>query len=482
MTRTPDTGDAPPNPAEPNESASNPKRSFRRIILIGGALLVVALVVGFIPQCRQRKVATSDTNQLAAPMVAVISPNPTMPASGLTLPAEVRPWLDTSIFAQVSGYLKTRDVDIGAHVEQGQLLAEIDTPDLNQQLKQARAQLQLAQTSFDLAKSTNDKFQKLFSQGVVSQLDSENTAANQGVQAANLDNNKENVKRLEQLQGFQRVVAPFVGTITIRNVEVGDLINPSGGKEMFHIQQTQSLRVYFRVPQAEAPKIAVGQTFDVMVGTGGEKPYPGKVTTTSEAVSPDSRTMQVELEVDNSQNQITAGSYATVRLPPGVLGKLLILPDNTLIFRGKNMQVGVVDAKGVVQLRDVKVGRDFGVQSEILDGVNESDKVIVNPSDSLTTGTTVRIAATPASSATPVGSPTAGGPATSAASATPGASATAAASATPTVSALTEVMSGVTESATPAPSATPMTSATPAPSATPASSVTPASSATPILR
>ena len=467
MTRTPDTGDAPPNPAEPNESTSKPKRSFRRIIIIGGALLLIALVMGFIPQCRQRKVATSDTNQLAAPMVAVISPNPTMPASGLTLPAEVRPWLDTSIFAQVSGYLKTRLVDIGAHVEQGQLLAEIDTPDLNQQLKQARAQLQLAQTSFDLAKSTNDKFQKLFSQGVVSQLDSENTAANQGVQAANLDNNKENVKRLEQLQGFQRVVAPFAGTITIRNVEVGDLINPSGGKEMFHIQQTQSLRVYFRVPQAEAPKIAVGQTFDVAVGTGGEKPYPGKVTTTSEAVSPDSRTMQVELEVDNSQNQITAGSYATVRLPPGVLGRLLILPDNTLIFRGKNMQVGVVDAKGVVQLRDVKVGRDFGVQSEILGGVNESDKVIVNPSDSLTTGTTVRIAATPASSATPVGS------ATAAASATPGASPTAAASATPTVSALTEVLSGTTESATPAPSATPMTSATPAPSATPASSATP---------
>ena len=488
MTTTPDTADAPPNPAEPNESTSKPTQSFRRIIIIGGALLVVALIVGFIPQFRQRQVATSDTNQLAAPMVAVVSPNPTMPASGLTLPAEVRPWLDTSIFAQVSGYLKTRLVDIGAHVEQGQLLAEIDTPDLNQQLKQARAQLQLAQTSFDLAKSTNDKFQKLFSQGVVSQLDSENAAANQGVQAANLDNNKENVKRLEQLQGFQRVVAPFAGTITIRNVEVGDLINPSGGKEMFHIQQTQSLRVYFRVPQDEAPKIAVGQTFDVIVGTGGGKPYPGKVTTTSEAVSPDSRTMQVELQVDNSQNQITAGSYASVRLPPGVLGKLLILPDNTLIFRGKNLQVAAVDSKGVVELRDVKTGRDFGIQSEILGGVTESDKVIVNPSDSLTTGTTVRIAATPAPSATPAGSTTAGGPATSAASAT------AAASATPTVSALTEVLSGVNESdkATPSASAAPAasvtppasvapdTSATPASSATPAGSATPAASATPM--
>jgi RND family efflux transporter MFP subunit len=373
---------------------------------VGGAILLIALVIGFIPQWRQRQTASADTNQLAVSKVVVVSPAATIPGSGLTLPAEVRPWLDTSIFAQVSGYLKNRLVDIGAHVQQGQLLAEIDTPDLNQQLKQALAQLKLAQTSFDLAKSTNDKFQKLFSEGVVSQLDSENAAAAQGVQAANLDNNKENVKRLQDLQAFQRVVAPFTGTITIRNVEVGDLINPSGGMEMFHIQQTQSLRVYFRVPQAEAPNIAVGQTFDVVVGTGGGKTYPGKVATTSEAVSPDSRTMQVELEVDNSRNEITAGSYATVRLPQSVLGKLLILPDNTLIFRGKNLQVAVVDAKGVVEVRDVKVGRDFGIQSEILGGVTESDKVIVNPSDSITTGARVNVAAIPAASATPASSVT----------------------------------------------------------------------------
>src|SRR4030088_1620832 len=334
--------------AQSDESGKTSRRS-RRLIIVGGALLLIALVIGFIPQWRQRQTAASDTKQLAVSTVAVGSPTSTTPASGLTLPAEVRPWLDSSILAQASGYLKNRLVDIGAHVEQNQLLAEIDTPDLNQQLEQARAQLKLAQTSFDLAKSTNDKFQKLFSQGVVSQLDSENAAAAQGVQAANLENNKENVKRLEQLQGFQRVVAPFAGTITIRNVEVGDLINPTGGKEMFHIQQTQPLRVYFRVPQAEAPNIAAGQTFDVVVGTGGGKPYPGKVVTTSESVSPDSRTMQVELQVDNAKNEITAGSYATVRLPPSVLGKLLILPDNTLIFRGKNLQVAVVAAKGGVE-------------------------------------------------------------------------------------------------------------------------------------
>src|SRR2546428_5942253 len=167
---------------------------------------------------------------------------------------------------------------------------------------------------------------------------------------------------------------------------------------MFNIQQTDPLRVYFRVPQEDAANIAVGQTFNVQVGAESAKTYPGKVISTSGAVSPDSRTMLVELQVDNSKNEILPGSYAAVRVPHAALGKLLILPDNTLIFRGKNLQVGVVDAKGVVQLHDVKVGRDFGIQSEILSGVTESDRVIVNPSDSLMTGTVVHVAAAPAAS------------------------------------------------------------------------------------
>jgi membrane fusion protein (multidrug efflux system) len=162
------------------------------------------------------------------------------------------------------------------------------------------------------------------------------------------------------------------------------------------------------VPQEDASNIAAGQTFDVQVGAQSAKTYPGKVISTSGAVSPDSRTMLVELQVDNSKNQILPGSYATVRVPQVALGKLVTLPDNALIFREKSVQVGVVDAKGAVQLRDVKVGRDFGVQSEILSGVTESDKVIVNPSDSLTTGTSVRIAAAPAASATPAPSSTPG--------------------------------------------------------------------------
>jgi RND family efflux transporter MFP subunit len=249
------------------------------------------------------------------------------------------------------------------------------------------------------AKSTNIKWQQLFQQGVVSELDSENMATAQATNQANTEAFAANLRFLEQEVAFQRVTAPFSGTITIRNVNVGDLITANNTSiEMFHIQQRDPLRVYFRIPQTQASNLTVGQTFDVQVGAQSAKTYPGKVISTSEAVSPDSRTMLVELQVDNSKNEILPGSYAMVRVPESVLGKVLILPDNTLIFRGKNLQVGVVNDRGVVELRDVRVSRDFGMQSEILSGVTESDKVIVNPSDSLTTGTTVRVAAAPARS------------------------------------------------------------------------------------
>ena len=378
------------------------RRRFRRILIVGGAVFLIALVAGFVPQWRQRQIATADTDQLAIPAVAVVSPSANTVGSGLNLPAEVRPWQDASIFARVNGYLKSWLVDIGAHVEKDQLLAEIDTPDLDQQLAQARSQAVLAKRSLELAKSTNTKWQELWHEGVVSQLDAENTATSQGTNQANTEAFAANLRFLEQEVAFKRVTAPFAGIITIRNVNVGDLITANTTSfEMFHILQTDPLRVYFRIPQTEASNIAVGQTFDVQVGAQSAKTYPGKVIATSEAVSPDSRTMLVQLQVDNAKNEILPGSYATVRVPQSALGKILILPDNTLIFRGKNQQVGVVDAKGVVQLRDVKVGRDFGIQSEILSGVTESDKVIVNPSDSLTSGTIVRVAATSSPSPSP---------------------------------------------------------------------------------
>ncbi len=420
-----------------DEHKTNPIRARRRhryILMSGGALFLIALVGGFVPQFRQRQIAAVDTKELAIPTVVVVSPTITTPGSGLNLPAEVKPWQEASIFARVNGYLKDWLVDIGAHVQKDQLLAEIDTPDLDQQLAQANSQAVLAKRNLDQAKSTNTKWQELYKQGVVSQLDSENMATSQGTNQANTEAFAANLRFLQQEVAFKRVTAPFPGIITVRNVNVGDLITANNtNMEMFHVQQTDPLRVYFRIPQEEATNIANGQTFDVQVGAQSAKTYPGKVISTSGAVSPDSRTMLVELQVDNSKNEILPGSYATVRVPQDVLGKLVTLPDNTLIFRGKSVQVGVLDAKNVVQLRDVKVGRDFGVQSEILSGVSESDRVIVNPSDSLTSGTTVRVAATQAS--TPSAPPRASATASPAASVTPAASTAPNASATPAPSA-----------------------------------------------
>jgi membrane fusion protein (multidrug efflux system) len=452
MSRTTPTDSVGSDEHKSNSAQTRPR--FRRILIVGGALLAIAFVVGFIPQLRQRQTAAADTKELAIPTVTVVSPTATRPSSGLNLPAEVKPWQEASIFARVNGYLKSWLVDIGAHVTQDQLLAEIDTPDLDQQLAQAQSQAVLAKRNLDQAKSTNTKWQELYKQGVVSQLDAENMSTSQGTNQANTEAFAANLRFLKQEVAFKRVTAPFPGIITTRNTNVGDLItaNTTGtGMEMFHIQQTDPLRVYFRIPQEEATNISNGQTFDVQVGAQSAKTYPGKVISTSGAVSPDSRTMLVELQVDNSKNDILPGSYATVRVPQGVLGNLVTLPDNTLIFRGKSVQVGIVDANNVVQLRDLKVGRDFGVQSEILSGVAESDKVIVNPSDSLTTGTTVRVGAklTQTSSASPTASATAVASASPAASASPNTSSTPAPSATPDVSATSAL------SATAAPSSTP---------------------------
>jgi len=391
-------------PVPPNEASFTGQRGFRRIAVIGGAVLLAALVVGFVPRLSQRKRAASDTNQLAIPSVSVVSPTTGAPPDGLMLPAEVRPWQEASIFSRVNGYLKSWLVDIGAHVEQDQLLAEIDTPDLDHQLDQARSQATLAQGSSQLAKITNDKWQKLWHEGVVSELDADNTATNQDTTKANAEAFAANLRVLEQQVAFKRVTAPFPGIITARNTNVGDLIVANNtNMEMFHIQQTNPLRIYFRVPQANAPDIRVGQSIDV-VFSDLAKTLQAKVATTSESITPNSRTLLVELHLDNPNNEIQPGSYAQVRLTSGSLGQVVTLPNNTLLFRAQGLQVGVVKPDNTVELRDIKVGRDFGTTIEIAQGVTPSDKVIVNPADSLTTGTLVRVAAasaTPPSSEAP---------------------------------------------------------------------------------
>jgi membrane fusion protein, multidrug efflux system len=375
------------------------KRGLRRLVIVGGMLLAFAILAGVLPRLSQHKQASNDTKQLAVAAVSVVSASAGAPPDGLMLPAEVKPWQEASIFSRVNGYLKSWVVDIGAHVDQDQLLAEIDTPDLDHQLEQARSQEAMAQKNLEQAKSTNVKWQQLWHQGVVSELDAENMATSQATNQANTDAFAANLRVLEQQVAFKRVTAPFPGIVTARNTNVGDLIVANNtGMEMFHIQQTDPLRIYFRVPQANATNIHVGQPIDVVFPDQGGKTVQAKVATTSESIAANSRTLLVELHLDNPENQIQPGSYAQARLIPGSLGQIVTLPNNTLLFRAQGLQVGVVRADNSVELRDIKVGRDFGTTIEIVQGVTPSDKVILNPADSLVTGDVVRVSATPAPS------------------------------------------------------------------------------------
>ena len=383
----------PASLAPSDRSSFMGQRGLRRIAVVGAVVLLGALVVGFVPRLSQRKQAASDTNQLAVPTVSVVSPTTGAPPDGLMLPAEVKPWQEASIFSRVNGYLKSWVVDIGAHVDANQLLAEIDTPDLDHQFEQARSQVTLAQASWELAKVTNARWQKLWHEGVVSDLDAQNTATNQDTTKANAEAFDANLRVLEQQVAFKRVTAPFAGIITARNTNVGDLIVANNtAMEMFHIQQTNPLRIYFRVPQANAPDIRVGKSIDVVFSDLG-KTLPARIATTSESITPNSRTLLVELHLDNPDNQIQPGSYAQARLNSRSLGQVVTLPNNTLLFRAQGLQVGVVRPGGKVELRDIKVGRDFGSSIEIVQGVAPSDKVILNPADSLVTGDVVRVAA-----------------------------------------------------------------------------------------
>ena len=378
-------------------AAKLPSKRGRLIGAIIALVIVAGLVLGFLPRWRQSRSTATDTSQLAIPSVSVVSPTPGTNHAGMLLPAEVRPWLEASIFARANGYLKSWVADIGAHVEAGQLLGTIETPDLDQQLAQAQAELVLAQANLHLAQVTDDRWKELLKTASVSEQAAAEKAAARETAAASVEAMRANMRRLQELVSFQKIVAPFPGTVTIRAVDVGDLIVAgSGGKELFHLAQADKLRVYVRVPQTGALGIAPGQAASLAIPELPDQPFPAKVVTTSESISTTSRTLLVQLQVDNSQHRILPYSYGEVRFADGAANSGLTLPSNTLLFRAEGLQVAVVNSNSVVELRKVQVGRDFGQTVEITGGVTPADRVITNPSDSLVSGIKVRIAGPPA--------------------------------------------------------------------------------------
>ena len=379
---------------------ATPRPSLRRRSIAMGAFAVVVaggLVLGFVPRWREKRIAASDMDQLAVPTVSVVSPAPELAEDKLVLPAEIRPWREAAIYARANGYLKDWQADIGAHVKSGQLLAEIETPDLDQQLEQAKAQLALARAILHLAETTDMRWKDLLKTASVSEQDAAEKAAGREAAAASLDADRANMRRLQELVSFQRVIAPFDGTVTTRAVDIGDLITVgSGSKELFHIAQINRLRVYVRVPESYALGIARGQTATLTTPASPGREFAATVSATSEAISTASRTLLVELDVANAQHEILPYSYGELSLRGNNAGPVLALPSNAVLFRAEGLQVGVVGRDSKVVLRPVKVGRDFGQTVEILSGVTPADRVIVNPTDSLVNGTQVRVQDSPA--------------------------------------------------------------------------------------
>lgn len=383
----------PPEPgvSKPVSPPATPVK-LGRFAFIAAVLVVIGLAIGLVPRWFARQALAKETAEMAVQTVAVVSPEPGKSDLGVPLPAEVQAFVEAPIYARASGYLKTWDVDIGEHVEAGQLLAEIDTPELDQQLEQAKAEVAQADAALTLAKSTSERWTELLKTASVSEQETAEKQADYELKKADLEAANANLHRLQDLKSFARVTAPFTGTITARDTDVGQLITAGSGRPLFRLAQTNPLRVYVHVPQTLSQQIEVGQGAELIISELPGRKFEAKVVRTAGAMEPNSRTLLAELQVENPKNEILAGSYAQVRFDDVLGDPTLTLPANTLMFGSAGMQVGVVGPDGRVEVRNIRLGRDFGQTVEVVDGVHSGDRIIVNPPDSLASGITVRVA------------------------------------------------------------------------------------------
>jgi RND family efflux transporter MFP subunit len=377
----------------PQESSSAPPPvSLRRIAEIAAVLIVIGLLVGFLPRWLAHRKLLSDTRAESTNIVMVVSPVPAKSSFGTPLPADVQAFVQASIHARASGYLANWYVDIGDHVTNGQVLALIDTPELAEQFDQAKAQLDQAKASLDLAKITADRWNSLLKTASVSEQDAAEKQSAYILAQANVEAANANLKRLYDLKSYDNVIAPFNGVITARNTDIGQLISSGSGPELFRMEQTDPLRVYVQVPQQYAYDVKPGQKASLTFIELPGRTFEGTITRTSESVDPTTRTLQVELLVPNPKGELFAGSYAQVRFNEKPETNTLAISDNAIIFRAQGTQVALLGPDNKVQLRDIKVGRDFGDVIEVLDGLSMGDRVINNPPDAISDGMTVEVA------------------------------------------------------------------------------------------
>jgi RND family efflux transporter MFP subunit len=379
--------------------SSSARARTRASRLLWFFLLPAPLLVGAFFTVKAREASsrqlTTTTQALAEETVNVLHASRGEPVSSVTLPGMTQAYSESPVYARVNGYVRTWYADIGTPVRKGDLLAEIDAPDVDQQLSQARAMLSQTEANLQLAKITAARYQDLIQTKSVSQQEVDQNNQNLAAQQANQQAATANVGRLEQMQGFEKVYAPFDGVITERKTDFGDLINAGNdgtGRELFRVSQISMIRVFVNVPEEYSEQIVNGATTTMDLTELPGKQFSGRVTRTSNAIDPASRTLLVEVDVPNPSGQLLPGAYANIhfKVPRGVVP--LVLPNSSILFQSAGPQVAIVDPRNRIQLRKVSLGRDFGDTVEILSGVTSKDAVVANPPDSLTTGMQVAVA------------------------------------------------------------------------------------------
>ena len=384
-------------PDEYRPSDLGPNTVGRGKILIGAVLLVLitAGVVTFLNKKSESDALAKETEAVSVPTVAVVEPQAEPGNDELVLPGNLQAFEESPIFARTNGYLLRWYKDIGSKIQKGELLAAIDTPEVDQELSQARASREQIKAALGLAKISADRWANLLKSDSVSQQEADQQASGYQQALANLAAGDANVRRLEELESFKNVYAPFSGVLTRRNVDPGALINSgaqAAGKELFDMARVDPLRVYVSVPQAYAPNIKVGMKANVTLQEFPGQKFLGAVVRTAEAIDPATRTLYTEVDVPNKEGKLLPGSFGQVHFATGTSVPRITIPVNAMLFRAEGPQVAVVDKDSKVHLRPISIGRDFGATLEILGGLEVSDQIIINPSDSLEEGQKVHVA------------------------------------------------------------------------------------------
>jgi RND family efflux transporter MFP subunit len=373
-----------------------PAPTGRAKMLVGVALLVL-LIAGAITFLNRRSEANAlvkETEAVAVPNVAVIQAQSESGNDELVLPGNLQAYIESPIFARTNGYLLRWYKDIGSQVQKGELLAAIDTPEVDQELSQARASREQIKAALALAKISADRWTNLRKSDSVSQQEADQQTSGYQQALANLAAADANVRRLEELESFKNVFAPFSGVLTRRNVDPGALINSgaAAGRELFDIARVDPLRVYVSVPQAYSPSIKVGIKANVTLQEYPGQKFLGTVVRTADAIDPATRTLNTEVDVPNKNGKLLPGSFGQVHFATGTSVPRITIPVNAMLFRAQGPQVAVVDNSGKVHLQPIVIGRDFGATLEVLGGVDVSDQIVINPSDSLEEGQQVHVA------------------------------------------------------------------------------------------